>query len=43
MRVEEGIGSRPVAHLHFREARASSHHALRDDGGEEKRVGGGGD
>ena len=36
MRAEEGIRSRPAAQLCFREARASSHHALRGGGGEGK-------
>ena len=36
MRTEEGIRSRPAAQLHFREVRASSHHALRGGGREGK-------
>ena len=41
MRAEEGIRSRPAAHLRFREARASSHHS--GAVGEREKVGGGGD
>ena len=41
MRAEEGIRSRPAALLHFREARAFSHHS--GAVGERERVGGGGD
>ena len=36
IRAEEGIRSRPATQLRFREARASSHHALRGGGGERK-------
>ena len=36
MRAEQGIRSRPAAQLRFREARTSSHHALRCGGGERK-------
>ena len=38
MRAEEGIRSRPAAHLGFREARTSSHHS--GVVGERERVGG---